>query len=179
MTPCRYPFPRIRNSFNPHTHEGCDIRVAYEGRIIVVSIHTPTKGVTSYWYRLLRCFVVSIHTPTKGVTCTSCLNSMPNKFQSTHPRRVWLNARMFTRTMPMFQSTHPRRVWRFVPISIVLRDGFQSTHPRRVWLNARMFTRTMPMFQSTHPRRVWLVVRMVNHSFIVVSIHTPTKGVTC
>ena len=55
-----------------------------------VSIHTPTKGVT---HSCIQCRVaaqVSIHTPTKGVTCVGAKIHQYEKFQSTHPRRVWL-----------------------------------------------------------------------------------------
>ena len=78
-------------SFNPHTHEGCDNQQIQPFRTKSVSIHTPTKGVTSGsraldvatsgfnphthegcdFMRYLVCQVlisVSIHTPTKGVT---------------------------------------------------------------------------------------------------------------
>ena len=36
-------------SFNPHTHEGCDLigSQAYTNKL--VSIHTPTKGVTIFY----------------------------------------------------------------------------------------------------------------------------------
>ena len=58
----------LTDSFNPHTHEGCDsLKVLYLLHS-EVSIHTPTKGVTPYWKALPKAFVVSIHTPTKGVT---------------------------------------------------------------------------------------------------------------
>ena len=58
--------PKIR--FNPHTHEGCDYNTPVMQRARLVSIHTPTKGVTTRcrWQDLS--FSVSIHTPTKGVT---------------------------------------------------------------------------------------------------------------
>ena len=36
-----------------------------------VSIHTPTKGVTSFDFLILMFNIVSIHTPTKGVTVLS------------------------------------------------------------------------------------------------------------
>mgnify|MGYP005896165901 FL=1 len=54
--------------FNPHTHEGCDFLFLKFLFQLHVSIHTPTKGVTSphNWFR--NNFAVSIHTPTKGVT---------------------------------------------------------------------------------------------------------------
>ena len=56
-------------SFNPHTHAGCDL---VEADILAsnreVSIHTPTQGVTNLPLSLLKVIDVSIHTPTQGVT---------------------------------------------------------------------------------------------------------------
>ena len=100
-------------SFNPHTHEGCDFMLGKMPIGKAVSIHTPTKGVTPYKHLLE-------------------LNIQ--QFQSTHPRRVWLDLLAF-------------------PIMTAL---FQSTHPRRVWLNSQRYCVCIP----------------------IVSIHTPTKGVT-
>ena len=37
----------IERGFNPHTHEGCDNDNVYDNDVSKVSIHTPTKGVTS------------------------------------------------------------------------------------------------------------------------------------
>ena len=37
----------------------------------IVSIHTPTKGVTKPFYFPSACLSVSIHTPTKGVTISN------------------------------------------------------------------------------------------------------------
>ena len=77
--------------FNPHTHAGCDGSERYKEIEALVSIHTPTQGVTLMlllsvmWY-----LSVSIHTPTQGVTTISALfEGIINLFQSTHPRRVW------------------------------------------------------------------------------------------
>ena len=55
-------------SFNPHTHEGCDVLVLQIPHTLIVSIHTPTKGVTLGAQHNKRHDMVSIHTPTKGVT---------------------------------------------------------------------------------------------------------------
>ena len=75
--------------FNPHTHEGCDWRIQQRCARHDVSIHTPTKGVTScYMYNSYK-DVVSIHTPTKGVTDPRKISKEVMEFQSTHPRRVW------------------------------------------------------------------------------------------
>ena len=96
--------------FNPHTHAGCDhvagemtnfslvsIHTPTQGvtysinsvhHIHGVSIHTPTQGVTTS--EALGCFqiCVSIHTPTQGVTAFAALYAERAEFQSTHPRRV-------------------------------------------------------------------------------------------
>ena len=55
---------------------------------MVVSIHTPTKGVTEQDEDNTEQQDVSIHTPTKGVTVVSLLMVWKLRFQSTHPRRV-------------------------------------------------------------------------------------------
>ena len=55
---------------------------------------------------------------------------------------------------------------------------FQSTHPRRVWRWIRWRPGFFWMFQSTHPRRVWLNLLFKVFPKTLVSIHTPTKGVT-
>ena len=40
----------VQVSFNPHTHEGYDIRIPWHHPSVDVSIHTPTKGVTAILY---------------------------------------------------------------------------------------------------------------------------------
>ena len=86
-----------RTSFNPHTHEGCDIGTTELLRIPLVSIHTPTKGVTYVARRFFASPGVSIHTPTKGVTAEPRAVDLTKRFQSTHPRRVWLLSIWFTK----------------------------------------------------------------------------------
>ena len=54
--------------FIPHTHEGCDFTIRVYHKVLVVSIHTPTKGVTHRIDITVFVLIVSIHTPTKGVT---------------------------------------------------------------------------------------------------------------
>ena len=77
--------------FNPHTHAGCDLLVTYLMLLDYVSIHTPTQGVTFLRIGLpvlFRCFNPHTH--------AGCDDSYSGrimfilKFQSTHPRRVWL-----------------------------------------------------------------------------------------
>ena len=55
-------------SFNPHTHTGCDVAYIHIAIDVEVSIHTPIQGVTSQLARITELYFVSIHTPIQGVT---------------------------------------------------------------------------------------------------------------
>ena len=71
---CDNPLPRltrVHNRFNPHTHAGCDYCKDNKCKIISVSIHTPTQGVTPDSIVSTFGHSVSIHTPTQGVTLRS------------------------------------------------------------------------------------------------------------
>ena len=119
-----------------------------------VSIHTPTQGVTDVSF-ISRSFAdVSIHTPTQGVTLVISKSCTFVSFQSTHPRRVWLNARAQTFNEASFNPhTHAgcdmvcpedRRLMAcFNPHT---HAGCDCTYNQRI---------TACWFQSTHPRRVW------------------------
>ena len=54
--------------FNPRTHTGCDAHLMNNVKVMVVSIHAPTRGATpcSGYFRVER--GVSIHAPTRGAT---------------------------------------------------------------------------------------------------------------
>ena len=145
--------------------------------LVIVSIHTPTQGVTtSIMYpaqasqfqsthpRRVWPFCtfamcseyVSIHTPTQGVTAATIFCSEFNKFQSTHPRRVWL-------------QDH-RENWQYKAVSIhtptqgvtgcngyAVYDYIVSIHtPTQGVTRDILMMLITKMFQSTHPRRVWL-----------------------
>ena len=78
-------------SFNPRTHEGCDL-------------------ISN---TLLKACAVSIHAPTRGATDGSAnLTSDGQMFQSTHPRGVRQHLDCLGRHGKLFQSTHPRGVRR-------------------------------------------------------------------
>ena len=72
------------SSFNPHTHAGCDHGRAGGGVLPgMVSIHTPTQGVTISAQAFNKAAIVSIHTPTQGVTGRA-IRLHPNKTVSIH-----------------------------------------------------------------------------------------------
>ena len=55
-------------SFNPRTHEGCDVQLFKRFRLDFVSIHAPTRGATSLCNLSSWSKKVSIHAPTRGAT---------------------------------------------------------------------------------------------------------------
>ena len=128
---CLYTYSP-RHCFNPHTHAGCDGSERYKEIEALVSIHTPTQGVTLMlllsvmWY-----LSVSIHTPTQGVTTLAAVNSRNPRVSIHTPTqgvtqaevwKVWHRSfnphthagcdtgRSLESLAQEFQSTHPRRV---------------------------------------------------------------------
>ena len=100
------------DSFNPHTHEGCDQRADWFHHPAAVSIHTPTKGVTlSFGSTLILRLCFNPHTHEGCDIMIVLLMFHPLVFQSTHPRRVWQETQPTFTSITRFQSTHPRRVW--------------------------------------------------------------------
>ena len=102
-----------------------------------------------------------------------------NRFQSTLPRRKWLDGVNMTTGALLFQSTLPRRKWQIPNVHMNTTALFQSTLPRRKWhyqggmlptgrlyfnphfregSDADVFSIFSGdnAFQSTLPRRKWL-----------------------
>ena len=107
---CLYTYSP-RHCFNPHTHAGCDGSERYKEIEALVSIHTPTQGVTLMlllsvmWY-----LSVSIHTPTQGVTTLAAVNSRNPRVSIHTPTQGVTVDHCQHRSFITFQSTHPRRV---------------------------------------------------------------------
>ena len=76
-----------------------------------VSIHTPTWGVTLNGLLAYDMLKVSIHTPTWGVTKRLPIHHAFRLFQSTHLHEVWLKFLLENVKMSKFQSTHLHEVW--------------------------------------------------------------------
>ena len=149
------------------------------GCCMVVSIHTPTQGVTCFCHQTKAtsaCFNphthagcdsfhvppqldkhISIHTPTQGVTVLPGYSSEPFEGFNPHTHAGCdINDDDNDNPRYLFQSTHPRRVWLINPPNSLKSPLFQSTHPRRVWPSTTDTRIVKFEFQSTHPRRVWL-----------------------
>ena len=145
----------ISQSFNPHTHTGCDAYDLTKHIIVDVSIHTPIQGVTVTSPNRERIFPVSIHTPIQGVTvfCLSknqmCLVSIHTPIQGVTSRHSRAQA------IPSFNPhTH---------------TGCDSSllwdHPE-------------PGSFNPHTHTGCDIVECSYSSTLAVSIHTPIQGVT-
>ena len=120
-------------------------------------------------------------------------------FQSTHLHEVWHNRRFTQASTWRFQSTHLHEVWQLSFHDNIWSVTFQSTHLHEVWLNAWVKTSVSERFQSTHLHEVWHWLAIIfnckdcfnPHTYMrcdkgdrtmearnIVSIHTPTWGVT-
>ena len=137
--------------FNPHTHEGCD------------SISTTT-----------RCDIRSFNPHTHEGCDSKWIHNQPDssKFQSTHPRRVWLRLLSF---YPLVWKVSIHTPTKGVTIDAQLVSGSApvSIHtPTKgvtkmfIWIDLRN------MFQSTHPRRVWHI--MVSMQFMMTGFNPHT-----
>jgi len=100
-----------RKNFNPHFREGSDILVPHLFPLQKISIHTSAKEVTKLYELLRRAEKISIHTSAKEVTCIGT-QAGQHVFISIHT-----SAKEVTGNNPpsfdelLFQSTLPRRKW--------------------------------------------------------------------
>ena len=160
-----------------YTHAGCDEIGHPVWTLFDVSIHTPTQGVTCL--RCSSCAVssVSIHTPTQGVTGSVRTHRHFVQVSIHTPTQGVTSSHSHIWGRTVFQSTHPRRVWLLNPNFLFFIPSFNPhTHAGcdSIHIKDSVYIRE---FQSTHPRRVWLHPTTKIQRFLV-SIHTPTQGVT-
>ena len=121
--------------------------------------------------------LVSIHTPTQGVTKASPSSCSGGRFQSTHPRRVWHSPLWYPRlSMPVSIHTPTQGV-----TNITIRTGSIHSFNPHTHAGCDNFD-LIDMFDfrvSIHTPTQGVTRReMVLYSFSWVSIHTPTQGVT-
>ena len=65
---CCFCYADIGKNFNPHSHTGSDCQGLRKCLGLRISIHTPTRGVTTCNICNSGRRKISIHTPTRGVT---------------------------------------------------------------------------------------------------------------
>ena len=101
-----------KGNFNPHSHKGSDCIGHHMEHLTEEFQSTLPQGE---WRHRDKCWlfanVISIHTPTRGVTpdFRNCLSWL--LFQSTLPQGEWLQPRFDAYRMSIFQSTLPQGEW--------------------------------------------------------------------
>ena len=100
--------------------------------------------------------MISIHAPMKGATSSSRPRMMRTaKFQSTHPWRVRLIAKISNLLEQLISIHAPMKGATAQKLLYMLQTiQFQSTHPWRVRPCFGSTGRNLTVFQSTHPWRV-------------------------
>ena len=168
----------INASFNPRTHEGCDLHndvgtlvnikfqsthprgvrpnnLCSKAKSRCVSIHAPTRGATQVRFCFLKRTVG--FNPRTHEGCDSdklAATKAELQFQSTHPRGVRLSKSSLRADELKFQSTHPRGV-RPLSASAAACLAVVSIHaPTRGATCSMIILSVLLMFQSTHPRGV-------------------------
>ena len=125
-------------------------------RRIEVSIHTPTQGVTPKHLDKYKIPFVSIHTPTQGVTILPQRCKTIHWGFNPHTHAGCDIAKTFAcHASEKFQSTHPRRVWLPGSLLCLFSKGFNPHTHAGCDIGYPFHKYNFYMFQSTHPRRVW------------------------
>ena len=102
--PCR----GVSNNFNPHSHKGSDLYQLRKGVAEDISIHTPTRGVTTKMYFDIPEDRISIHTPTRGVTLQPLLIGRVDGISIHTPTRGVTQKWRLLCSRNVFQSTLPQ-----------------------------------------------------------------------
>ena len=127
-------------------------------------------------YTRIHLVIVSIHTPTQGVTTSIMYPAQASQFQSTHPRRVWPFC-TFAMCSEYVSIHTPTQGVTAATIFCSEFNKFQSTHPRRVWLIYHFLHFRTECF-NPHTHAGCDDVTVYFSVSAKVSIHTPTQGVT-
>ena len=146
-----------QRNFNSHAREGRDrLKGGYKSVCIMISTHTPVKGVTDNWGNCRMGLEISTHTPVKGVTKNSD-NLIKRMVISTHTpvKGVTYKCSILTKCVSNFNS-HAREG----------RDGGEKM-------------KVIGISISTHtPVKGVTASPIFNIRGIIISTHTPVKGVT-
>ena len=130
-------------------------------------------------YTRIHLVIVSIHTPTQGVTFLYICNVFRICFNPHTHAGCDPKCRTFMKPIIKFQSTHPRRVW--LRFRHCLKESLTcfNPHTHAGCDRSGRFTLCCSMDVSIHtPTQGVTTLAAVNSRNPRVSIHTPTQGVT-
>ena len=144
-----------------------------------VSIHTPTKGVTGVYFQLIDGLLVSIHTPTKGVTNATKRETSKDKVSIHTPTKGVTELSLpHPRLQGVSIHTPTKGVTNNSGGLCVINYSFNPHTHEGCDLDSQISLKGMSSFNPhTHEGCDALVATAQMDD--TVSIHTPTKGVTC
>ena len=104
----------MKNYFNPHSHKGSDLILGIRPSTCRKFQSTLPQGEWRIPGMMIHyCRLISIHTPTRGVTSLKLKYCWQKLFQSTLPQGEWrYNVKILIHGM-LFQSTLPQGEWHF------------------------------------------------------------------
>ena len=180
MTQAKREWQWLIANFNPHSHEGSDDEYTCE-RLLAKDFNPHShEGSDRHQCLCLEFLLISIHTPTKGVTWIKKFffndffyfnpHSHEGSDDTSHDFRVCFLT---------FQSTLPRREWLFnddkSPGSINFNPHSHEGSDYRAGDDRCRCANFNP---HSHEGSDALLTQERSY-FHQISIHTPTKGVTC
>ena len=191
---------RVRQSFNPRTHTGCDPAYIAQALTNAVSIHAPTRGATEHcdgadwsdgfqsthphgvrqWSGGHAAWVgdVSIHAPTRGATI-AVRHGSGRQDVSIHAPTRGATFLLLGVHLPVFVSIHaPTRGATVYERQNKKNDAVSIHAPTRGATRLGIFGFGAAMFQSTHPHGVRHSRLSPDVPGVEVSIHAPTRGAT-
>ena len=118
--------------FNPHSHAGSDKKSPRFDLRNIISIHTPTQGVTVHCCLPAVGFAISIHTPTQGVTLFFPICLFPTIYFNPHSHAGSDGCRKYA-VLPVFYfNPHSHAGSDIISFTRLFNANlFQSTLPRR------------------------------------------------
>ena len=168
-----------QGDFNPHSRKGSDIHDAQAKAEIGISIHTPARGVT--WLVYTTCcdtVYFNPHSRKGSDTNQNAYYRQQEIFQSTLPQGEWLLCPLKLRYIFYFNPHSRKGSDLITPQFLQLSAIFQSTLPQGEWQTFLNVDMLVISFQSTLPQGEWLASFAFILNAVIISIHTPARGVT-
>ena len=164
--------------FNPRSHERSDLPFGYYIiKILLISIHAPTRGATNHALKQKRGLIFQSTLPREERPYLKSLSSFSRLFQSTLPReerqrhdRVFITILYFN-PRSHERSDHDRHVtlWDLgISIHAPTRGATVPSRPQVQWYGISIHA----------PTRGATLIRIPPHTITFISIHAPTRGAT-
>jgi len=185
--------------FNPHTREGCDFQTSAAIQVLRYFNPHTREGCDTKRKNYCLILLISIHTPVKGVTSNFQNPGWSSDYFNPHTREGCDHPVLFPRSSDRYFNPHTREGCDLVNHPVTYISSISIHTPVKgvtEWIIMQYGTDIISIhtpvkgvtiryswagriweFQSTHPWRVWQISKILD-DLLIISIHTPVKGVT-